>query len=81
MSDVAGWLDSSPSGGETERTLITSVATRYPNARIVLMSGFDDTECQAYSDPSQHVTFLPKPFRPQHAVDLVEELLLDVPSV
>src|SRR5690242_12810563 len=48
------------------------IVTRHPATRTVLMSGFDDIQCQGCGVAAKPCSLLPKPFPPDGAVKLVD---------
>jgi DNA-binding NtrC family response regulator len=46
-----------------------------PETQIILMSAFDDIDCDGCCGPDQHCVTLRKPFQPQDAIDAVEKVL------
>jgi DNA-binding NtrC family response regulator len=51
------------------------VAIRHPNTRTVLMSAFDDIQCQSCGMSAEPCWLLAKPFNPNEAVALVGKIL------
>src|SRR2546423_1657683 len=58
--------------GKNGHELARWVATRHPSTHIILMSAFNDVEDEDCRIPSQPL--LSKPFKPQDAVDRVENV-------
>lgn len=59
--------------------LVRRVIKRYPRTRCVLMSGFDDTDCQDCPF-ALRCRVLKKPFAPRDALGLIEQVLKDLPN-
>jgi len=59
--------------------LVRWVMKLYPGTRCVLMSAFDDTDCQECPFASR-CRVLQKPFDPRDALCLIERVLKDAPS-
>jgi DNA-binding NtrC family response regulator len=51
------------------------VVQRQPGACAILMSGFDDQECEGCGAGVERCKLLPKPFNPKIAVAMVEQAL------
>lgn len=62
-------------GGVNGHQLVRWVVGRCPATRFVLMSGFDEIQCEHCGLTSQPCSLLPKPFVPKAAVELVNGLL------
>jgi DNA-binding NtrC family response regulator len=61
--------------GMNGHELVRWVVTRHPETRTILMSGFDDIQCQGCGIAAQPCSLLPKPFAPSEAVRLVGRVL------
>jgi two-component system C4-dicarboxylate transport response regulator DctD len=59
----------------TGHELVQAVATRQPGMRTILMSGFDDLQCQKCGVPQTQCSLLKKPFLPTEAIALVNRVL------
>jgi DNA-binding NtrC family response regulator len=59
--------------------LVRHVTAHHPAIRCVLMSAFDDTDCQNCPFLSR-CHFMPKPFNPKDVVSLVERALREPPA-
>jgi len=59
--------------------LVRRVMTRYPGTRCVLMSAFDDTDCQECPF-ALRCRVLQKPFAQRDALGLIEQVLKEAPS-
>jgi two-component system, cell cycle sensor histidine kinase and response regulator CckA len=59
--------------------LVRRVMQRYPGTRCVLMSGFDNTDCQECPF-ALRCRVLQKPFAPRDALHLIEQVLKELPS-
>jgi len=55
--------------------LVRRVVMRSPKTYCVLMSGFDDIQCQGCGVANQPCTLLPKPFAPAQAISVINALL------
>jgi DNA-binding NtrC family response regulator len=63
--------------GMNGHELVRWVVTRHPQTSTILMSGFDDIECQQCGIAPRPCSLLPKPFQPTDAVALVDRVLTD----
>jgi len=61
--------------GMNGHELVQTVVTRDRDTRCVLMSGYDDIQCQGCGFAPQQCTLLPKPFTPMAAVSLIDRML------
>jgi len=62
-------------GGVNGHQLVRWVVARAPATRFVLMSGFDDVQCETCALAPEPCSVLPKPFLPKVAVELVNGIL------
>jgi DNA-binding NtrC family response regulator len=62
-------------GGVNGHQLVRWLVVRAPATRVVLMSGFDDIQCENCGFAQEPCSLLPKPFVPKAAVELVNGLL------
>jgi DNA-binding NtrC family response regulator len=62
-------------GGVNGHQLARWLVTRSPETRCVLMSGFDDCNCEGCGVSAQPCLLLGKPFPPKKAVELVNQVL------
>jgi DNA-binding NtrC family response regulator len=51
------------------------MARRYPNTRTILMSAFDDIQCQSCGISAEPCLLLTKPFNPRDAVTMIGQIL------
>jgi DNA-binding NtrC family response regulator len=65
-------------GGVNGHQLARWVIGHCPATRAVLMSGFDDVQCERCGIAPQPCSILAKPFVPRQAIALVNELLENV---
>jgi DNA-binding NtrC family response regulator len=63
--------------GMNGHELVRWVVKRHPETSTILMSGFDDIECQHCGIAPRPCSLLPKPFQPNDAVALVNRVLTD----
>jgi CheY-like chemotaxis protein len=61
--------------GMNGHELVRWVVSHYPKTRTVLMSAFDDLQCEGCGVAVQPCLLLAKPFRPKYAVALVEQII------
>jgi CheY-like chemotaxis protein len=61
--------------GMNGHELVRWVVSRYRQTRTVLMSAFDDLQCEGCGVSVQPCSLMAKPFRPKDAVTLVEQIL------
>ena len=66
--------------GMNGHELVRLVATRRPEMRTILMSGFDELQCQKCGVPVKACSLLQKPFLPKEAVALVKRVLESAPT-
>lgn len=67
-------------GGMNGHDVSQHVARRYPAARRVLMSGFDDTQCWNCGVGSAPCAFVHKPFDPRTLVAMVDGFFDGTPT-
>ena len=65
--------------GMNGHELVRLLVTRDCGMRVVLMSGYDDIQCQDCGLTPEPCTLLPKPFSPMAAVSLVDRMLEAAP--